>query len=38
MRSFTYNGVSLSSLGGRITEAPYHTVASRDVEQAKIYG
>lgn len=38
MRSFTFNGVSLSSLGGRITEAPFHTVASRDVEQVKIYG
>ena len=38
MRSFTFNGVSLSSLGGRITEAPFHTVASRDVDQVKIYG
>lgn len=38
MRSFTFNGVSLSSLSGRITEAPFHTVASRDVEQVKIYG
>ena len=38
MRSFSFNGVSLSSLGGRITEAPFHTVASRDVEQVKIYG
>ena len=38
MRSFTFNGISLRSLGGRITEAPFHTVASRDVEQVKIYG
>ena len=38
MRSFSFNGVSLSSLGGRITEAPFHTVASRDVEQVKLYG
>ena len=38
MHDFTFNGVSLSSLGGRITEAPFHTVASRDVEQVKIYG
>ncbi len=38
MRSFSFNGVSLRSLGGRITEAPFHTVASRDVEQVKIYG
>ena len=38
MRSFSFNGVSLSSLGGRITEAPFHTVASRDVDQVKIYG
>ena len=38
MRDFTFNGVSLSSLGGRITEAPFHTVASRDVDQVKIYG
>ena len=38
MRDFTFNGTSLRSLGGRITEAPFHTVASRDVEQVKIYG
>ena len=38
MRSFTFNGVSLRSLGGRITEAPFHAVASRDVDQVKIYG
>lgn len=38
MHDFTFNGVSLRSLGGRITEAPFHTVASRDVEQVKIYG
>lgn len=38
MRSFSFNGVALSSFGGRITEAPFHTVASRDVEQVKIYG
>ena len=38
MRDFTFNGISLRSLGGRITEAPFHTVASRDVDQVKIYG
>ena len=38
MHDFSFNGVSLRSLGGRITEAPFHTVASRDVEQVKIYG
>lgn len=38
MHDFTFNGVSLRSLGGRITEAPFHTVASRDVDQVKIYG
>lgn len=38
MRSFSFNGVALSSFGGRIAEAPFHTVASRDVEQVKIYG
>ena len=38
MHDFTFNGISLRSLGGRITEAPFHTVASRDVEQVKIYG
>lgn len=38
MHDFTFNGVSLRSLSGRITEAPFHTVASRDVEQVKIYG
>ena len=38
MHDFSFNGVSLSNLSGRITEAPFHTVASRDVEQVKIYG
>ena len=38
MRDFTFNGISLRSFGGRITEAPFHTVASRDVDQVKIYG
>ena len=38
MHDFTFNGISLRSLSGRITEAPFHTVASRDVEQVKIYG
>ena len=38
MHDFTFNGVSLRSLGGRITEAPFHTVAIRDVDQVKIYG
>ena len=38
MHDFSFNGISLRSLGGRITEAPFHTVASRDVDQVKIYG
>ena len=38
MRDFTFNGVSLRSLGGRITEKPYHTIAKRRVEREKIYG
>ena len=38
MHDFTFNGISLRSLGGRIAEAPFHTVASRDVDQVKIYG
>lgn len=38
MRDLTFNGVSLRSLGGRITEKPYHTIAKRRVEREKIYG
>lgn len=38
MRDLTFNGVSLRSLGGRITEKPYHTIAKRRVERVKIYG
>lgn len=38
MRDFTFNGVSLRSLGSRITEKPYHTIAKRRVERVKIYG
>jgi phage-related protein len=38
MHDFTFNGVSLSSLGGRIVQPPFHTVATRNVERVKIYG
>lgn len=38
MRDFSFNGVSLSSFGGRIIEAPTHTIASRDKTFTKIYG
>lgn len=38
MRDFSFNGVSLSSFGGRIIEAPTHTIATRDKTFAKIYG
>lgn len=38
MRDFSFNGVSLSSFGGRITEAPMHTIATRDKSFVKIYG
>lgn len=38
MRDFSFNGVSLSSFGGRIIEAPRHTIATRDKTFTKIYG
>ena len=38
MRDFSFNGVSLSSFGGRIIEAPTHTIATRDKTFTKIYG
>lgn len=38
MRDFSFNGVSLSSFGGRIIKAPTHTIASRDKTFTKIYG
>jgi phage-related protein len=38
MRDFTFNGVSLSQFAGRITQAPMHTIASRDKSFVKIYG
>lgn len=38
MDDFTFNGTSLSSLGGRIVQTPVHYVASRNVEFIKIYG
>lgn len=38
MHDFTFNGTSLSSLGGRIVQTPVHYVASRNVEFIKIYG
>jgi len=37
MRDFSFNGVSLSSFGGRIIEAPTHTIATRDKTFTKIY-
>ena len=38
MHDFSFNGVSLSSLGGRIIQAPMHTIAARDKSFVKIYG
>ena len=38
MRDFSFNGVSLSSLGGRIIESPMHTIATRDKSFIKVYG
>lgn len=38
MRDFSFNGVSLSSFGGRIIKAPRHTIATRDKTFTKIYG
>lgn len=38
MRDFTFNGVSLSQFGGRVLQAPSHTVAKRNVSLTKIYG
>ena len=38
MRDFTYNGVTLSSFGGRILQKPSHTVARRNIDRVKIYG
>lgn len=38
MRDFSFNGVSLSSFGGRIMKAPTHTIATRDKTFTKIYG
>ena len=38
MHNFTFKGVSLSQFGGRILQAPFHTVAKRNVDFEKIYG
>lgn len=38
MLDFSFNGVSLSSFGGRIIETPAHTIATRDKTFTKIYG
>lgn len=38
MHNFTFNGVDLSAFGGRILQAPLHTVANRNIELVKIYG
>ena len=38
MRDFSFNGVSLSSFGGRIIQTPAHTIATRDKTFTKIYG
>lgn len=38
MLDFSFNGVSLSSFGGRVMEAPMHTIAKRDKTFDKIYG
>lgn len=37
MRDFSFNGVSLSSFGGRIIKTPTHTIATRDKTFSKIY-
>ena len=38
MRDFTFGGQSLASFGGRILQAPSHTVAKRNKTFLKIYG
>ena len=38
MRDFTFNGVSLRNIGGRIVEKPFHTIAKRRIDRVKIYG
>lgn len=38
MHDFSFNGVALSSFGGRIVETPMHTIATRDKSFVKIYG
>jgi phage-related protein len=38
MYDFSFNGVSLSSFGGRIIETPMHTIATRNKSLVKIYG
>lgn len=38
MHSFTFGGKNLLQFGGRILQAPFHTVAKRNIELVKIYG
>lgn len=38
MLDFSFNGVSLSSFGGRLLQSPVHTIARRNTTRIKIYG
>lgn len=38
MLDFSFNGVSLSSFGGRLLQPPVHTIARRNTTRVKIYG
>ena len=38
MHNLTFNGQSLAAFGGRILQAPFHTVAKRNISFMKIYG
>lgn len=38
MHNFTFNGQSLATFGGRILQAPFHTIAKRNISFMKIYG
>lgn len=38
MHNFSFNGMSLSSFGGRLLQPPVHTIARRNTTRVKIYG
>lgn len=38
MHSFTFGGKNILQFGGRILQAPFHTIARRNIELVKIYG